>query len=201
MGFRWLTVLLPLLLVAACQASTPPAQPQVPLKPIQAGSDEYVIGVADLLRVSVWKNPELSTENRVRPDGVITLPLIGDVQAASMTPSELRRVISERLSSYIKDETAVVTVTVLETNSYRVTVSGNVAFPGMFATRHYLNVGEAIAMAGGLNRFASPDGMFVLRRELNGNMRRIPVDYDGIVTGARPNANLMLKAGDTVHVP
>src|SRR5262249_32468983 len=94
---------------------------------------EYMIGVPDSLKITVWKNPELSTEGRVRPDGTITMPLIGDLQAAGKTPSQLRQEISRRLSTYVRDESAVVSVAVTDVQSYHFTVAGNVEHPGLFS--------------------------------------------------------------------
>lgn len=199
--FRLCWLLCAALLASACGST--PVQPRANENPQPLGQpgQEYVIGVGDQLRISVWKNPDLSTDTRVRPDGVVTMPLVGDVKAAGMTPSQLRSYIVEKLQTYIKDQTTVVTVSVVEINSYWVTVSGNVALPGLFSTRHYLTVSDAIAMAGGLNRFASPSSIVVVRGTPEGKKRRISVDYDAVVSGSRPEANLVLVAGDTVYVP
>lgn len=163
---------------------------------------EYVIGVSDSLRVSVWKNPELTTETRVRPDGTITMPLIGDVVAAGRTPTELKQAVSDKLRAYIREDAAVVTVAVLEVNSYRVTVAGQVQQPGMYASRDFLTVADAIALAGGPNRFASPDEAVLIRRDpRSGQVRRIPIDYSEIAKGKALEQNLVLMAGDTIFVP
>ncbi len=188
-------------LLVGCGGS--PGQPRVSENPqsLEQPGQEYQIGVGDVLRISVWKNPDLSAETRVRPDGVITMPLVGDIKAAGKTPSQLREFILEKLSTYIKDQTTVVTVAVTEINSYWVTVAGNVVLPGVFAARHYLTISDAIAMAGGLNRFASPSDIVVVRAAAGGKKRRIPVDYEAIISGVKPEANLTLVAGDTVLVP
>lgn len=198
---RLLSLFCAAMLLASCGSAVVQPRASDKPQPLAQPGQEYVIGVGDQLRISVWKNPDLSTDTRVRPDGVVTMPLIGDIKAASMTPSRLREYIVERLQTYIKDQTTVVTVAVLEINSYWVTVSGNVALPGLFATRHYLTVSDAIAMAGGLNRFASPSDIVVVRSSSDGKKRRIPVDYDAVVSGAKPEANVVLIAGDTVYVP
>jgi polysaccharide export outer membrane protein len=163
---------------------------------------EYEIGVSDGLRITVWKNPDLSTDAVVRPDGTITMPLIGDIKAAGRTPSELRGEITSRLGQFIKDDSAVVTVAVTEFNSYRFTVSGNVENPGVFTSVHYVTVAEAIALAGGPNKFANNAGVVIVRRDRKtGKYRRIPVNYNDVRSGARPEANLVLLPGDTVYVP
>jgi polysaccharide export outer membrane protein len=96
---------------------------------------EFVIGASDGVRVTVWKNPELSTDATVRPDGTITMPLIGDIHAAGRTPSELKEDIAHKLSAYIKDENATVTIALTGVNSYRYTVSGNFEHTGIFNSK------------------------------------------------------------------
>lgn len=162
---------------------------------------EFVLGASDALRITVWKNPELSTDARIRPDGTITMPLVGDVQAAGKTPNQLREAIAKRLSTYVKDETSVVTIAVTEVNSYRYTVSGNVERGGVFTSRHYVTVLEAIAQAGGLNRFASPKKLVLVRAEPGQPPRRIPLDYDRVASGNYPEENLVMMAGDTLFAP
>jgi polysaccharide biosynthesis/export protein len=160
---------------------------------------EYVIGVADTLKVTVWKSAELSSEARVRPDGTITLPLIGDLQAAGHTPTDLNREVTRRLATYVKEEHQTVTIAVVEVNSYHFTVSGNVEHGGVYSSRSYVTVAEAIALAGGLNKFASERRVLIVRTE--GRLRRIPIDYTRVVSGDHPEENLSLLAGDTVFVP
>ena len=158
---------------------------------------EFTIGVPDSLKITVWKNPELSTEGRVRPDGTITMPLIGDLQAAGKTPSQLRQEISRRLSTYVRDESAVVSVAVTDVQSYHFTVAGNVEHPGLFNERTYVTIADAIAKAGGINKFGSPDKVTLVRTH-GGKVRRIPIDYTAIQAGTRPESNLVLLPGDTL---
>jgi polysaccharide export outer membrane protein len=158
----------------------------------------YVIGVADVVRVTVWKDPNLSTDAAVRPDGTMTMPLVGEVAAAGRTAADLQRDVSTRLSGYMKD--AVVTVAVVEVNSYRFTVAGNVEHPGLFSSRYYLTVSEAIALAGGPNRYASTTDVVVVRGE-GARAQRIPIDYDAILEGDRPDEDLVVLAGDAIRVP
>jgi polysaccharide export outer membrane protein len=160
---------------------------------------EFVIGAADSLKITVWKNPELSTEARVRPDGTITMPLIGDIYAAGRTPGQLKEEISRRLSAYVKEDAAV-TIAVTEVNSYRFTVSGNVEHGGIFTAKYYVTVSEAVALAGGLNKFASPSKLVIVRRDAQG-VRRIPIDYDRVASGEHPEENLVLVTGDTLYAP
>jgi polysaccharide export outer membrane protein len=163
---------------------------------------EYVIGVSDGLRISVWKNPELSGDTHVRPDGTITLPLVGDLQAAGLTPTQLKDAIREKLRAFVKDEAAVVTVAVTDPTSYRFTVSGNVEHPGVFSSRYYVTVLDAVALAGGLNRFAAPHQLTLVRVAPNGQiLRRVPLDYERVSSGLHPEENLVLLSGDTLIVP
>lgn len=162
---------------------------------------EYVIGAADTLRVTVWRNADLSGELTVRPDGTITMPLLGDLQVAGRTPTEVKNEITKRLGAFVKDESAVVTVAVTAVHSYRFTVAGNVARPGTFDASHYVTVAEAIAMAGGPTRFADTAGVLLVRPKSDGTVRRIPINYDRIRSGERPEMDLALLAGDTVFVP
>jgi polysaccharide export outer membrane protein len=157
-------------------------------------SRPYLIGVSDVVRVTVWKDPNLSSDAAVRPDGTITLPLVGEVHAAGQTAVALQQKVAERLNAYTKD--AVVTVAVVEVNSYRFTVAGNVEHPGLFTSRYYVTVSEAIALAGGPNRYASSDDMVVVR-----GGRRIPIDYDAILSGKGAEQDIVILPGDAVRVP
>jgi polysaccharide export outer membrane protein len=162
---------------------------------------EYVIGVSDGLRINVWKNPELSTSGTVRPDGTITMPLIGDIRAAARTASQLTSEIGQRLKTFVKEESTLVSIAVTEVNSYRFTISGNAERPGVFALKYYATVADAIALAGGLNRFASPHKLVILRQQANGGVRKIPIDFDRVSSGDHPEENIVILANDTVYVP
>jgi polysaccharide biosynthesis/export protein len=154
----------------------------------------FVIGVSDVVRVTVWKDPNLSAESSVLPDGTITLPLVGAVPAAGVTAADLRTAVAEKLATFTKDP--VVTVTVIEVNSYRFTVAGNVEHPGLFTSKSYLTVSQAIALAGGPNRYADTRNVVVVR-----NGRRISIDYDEILSGRSPEQDIVVLAGDAVQVP
>ncbi len=186
------------LLLAACDAQ--PARYPYAKEP-NPQRTEYVIGPADSLRITVWKNNELNTEIEVRPDGTITMPLVGDIRAAGMTPTQLKNEIAKRLQNFIREEGAYVTVAVTNVNSYKFTVSGNVTLPGMFSSRQYVTVVEAVALAGGPNRFANPSEMVLIRKDETGRIRRIPIDYEAIMAGRAPEQNLIMLRGDTLHVP
>jgi|SRR5580704_13623447 polysaccharide export outer membrane protein len=154
----------------------------------------YSIGVSDLLRVTVWKDPSLSADAAVLPDGTITLPLVGQITAAASTAEALQGKLAERLAMFTKDP--VVTVAVLEVNSYRFTVAGNVEHPGMFSAKYYVTVSEAVALAGGPNRYADASDVVVVR-----GVRRIPIDYEAILSGKSPEADIVVLPGDAVRVP
>ena len=158
----------------------------------------YVIGVADVVHVGVWKDESLSTDAIVRPDGTITMPLVGELRAAGRTAAELQQDASQRLAAVVKD--AAVTVSVTEINSYRFTVAGNVEHPGLFNARYYLTVSEALALAGGPNRYADTDEVVVVR-PANGSLLRIPINYDDILSGKSPEQDIVILTGDSVRVP
>jgi len=163
---------------------------------------EYVIGPADGLSINVWQNTDLSNPQAVvRPDGTITMPLTGDFKVAGKTPSQVRDEVKIAIKQYVKEEAAIVTVAVTAIASYRFTVTGNVGTPGSFTSTYYVSVADALAMAGGPTRFADTDAMEVIRYGNDGKLRRIPVSYADIETRRRPEANVILVAGDTVHVP
>jgi polysaccharide export outer membrane protein len=160
-----------------------------------------MIGPADTLKINVWRNPDISGEATVRPDGTFSLPLVGDVRAAGRTPGQVRDDISQRLAAFIKDESAVVTVTVSAIHSYRFTISGNIEKAGEYTPAHYVTVSEAIALAGGPNKFAVPEETVIIRTDAAKGVRRIPVDYLSIMSGAHPEQDLPLLAGDSIYVP
>ena len=162
---------------------------------------EFVIGISDDLQITVWKNQQLTTAATVRPDGTITMPLVGDITAAGKTPSQLRQEIQQRLAEYIKLEGSEITIAVTGVNSYRFTVSGEVGQPGIYTAKVYVSVAEAIALAGGFTRFADRDEIVLMRRDGKGNIRRIPIVYSLIASGEAPQMNLVVLSGDSLFVP
>jgi len=191
-------LLLPLALGATCATTHGPYDYASEPDPRKG---EFVLGPSDVLKITVWKNPELSADPIVRPDGTVSMPLVGDLQAAGRTTAQLKEEIVKRLRAYLKDEAATVTVAVTAINSYRFVVSGNVEHPGAYNANHYVTVAEALALAGGPNKFADAGGTVIIRPNPAGGTRRIPVDYNGVITGMRANENLPLLAGDTIYVP
>lgn len=163
-------------------------------------SKEYVVGEPDVLRINVWKEPEISQPSIVvRPDGRISLPLIGEVKVSGMTPREIEAVLVERLqATALKD--ARVTVTVVETGSKIVYVTGQVAKPGAYPLVMPTDVLQIIAKAGGLTPFAHSKAVFVLR-QAEGGKQKLPVNYAQVLRGHNPEQNLNLQPGDTVVIP
>jgi polysaccharide export outer membrane protein len=180
--------------VLGCRSSSPPYDYK--LEPDPRGQ-EFQIGPLDQLSVVVWRNKELSAEVTVRPDGVVTLPLIGDVKATGRTPSELRKEITTRLADYVRDEQIVVSVGVSAVNSYHFTVLGSVEHAGLFSAKKYVTTVEAIAMAGGPNRFAG-DSVYIVRGT---PARRIPIDLKRATSSEHANENLIVMRGDLIIVP
>jgi polysaccharide biosynthesis/export protein len=161
-------------------------------------SAAYQIGPEDLLDISVWKNVELSRVVPVRPDGKVSLPLVNDIQAAGLTPSELRDQITTKLADYIP--APEVSVMVREVHSRKVAVVGAVKMPGRYEMKSPMTVLEAIALAQGLTDFASRDRIVVLR-EVSGKTTQIPFNYRRIGDDGSPQQNFFLRAGDIVVVP
>ena len=161
---------------------------------------EFVVGPSDVLRISVWKTPDLSVDVTVRPDGTITLPLIGDLTAAGRTPSQLRSEIKRKLTTFLRDDNPTVEVIVETVNSYRFTVAGNVEHSGLFTTKHYVTVTEAIALAGGFNRYADLDKVLILR-QTGTSARAIPVNVKEIYSGRHPEMDVVIVREDRIFVP
>jgi len=158
----------------------------------------YQIGPEDILEISVWKNPEISKTVLVRIDGKISLPLIGDVQATGLTPSELRDGIVERLKEY--QSTAVVSVIVQEIRSYKVYLIGEVKAPGTYALKSRTTLLQAIALAGGFTQYASKNSMVLVRQKQGGGEEKIRVKFDDLLSDKK-DGSVLLKPGDTVFVP
>jgi polysaccharide export outer membrane protein len=159
----------------------------------------YVVGPGDVLQVRAWKNDALSQRVTVRPDGFVTLPLIGDVMASGRTVEAIAQDISARASHYYTEQ-LMVAVEVAELHSYRVYVMGEVSRPGEFTPRGQVTVLQAIALAGGFTRFAAPDKVVIVRHD-NAGERRIPFVYNQVVDSGDLRENLPLQTNDTVVVP
>jgi polysaccharide export outer membrane protein len=158
-------------------------------------SPEYRIGPEDVLDIVVWGNADLTRSGvQVRPDGRISLPMVNDVQAAGLTPMDLRSAITKKLEPAFHDQE--VSVVVREVNSMKISVVGAVRTPSRFPLRSELTVLDAIAMAGGFADFAKRDKIYVLR-----NGRKLAFNYDRFVKDPVVEDNFLLRAGDTVVIP
>ena len=164
----------------------------------EALSQDYVIGSEDSVEVQVWKNPDLSRTVTVRPDGKISLPLIGDVPAAGQTATQLTEAVTEKLKIYYK-EPAQVTVIVNQVNSYVIYVLGEVRTQGKQVVRSGTTCLQSISLAGGFTPFASTSKITLRRRDSTGKETAIPIRYKDVLAGQQ--ANLILKSGDTIIVP
>jgi polysaccharide export outer membrane protein len=165
--------------------------------PVEPEASEYTVGREDLLEIAVWKDAAMTTVAPVRPDGRVSVPMIGDIEADGKTPRQLSAEISERLSPLVKEP--VVSVIVREINSSKFAVVGEVAHPGIYPLRGRVSILQAVAAAGGLTEFAARGGVVVIRRGKDGEEHRYKLDLDAVVDGKRRAP--ALKAGDTVYVP
>ncbi len=174
------------------------------LKEVGHTATDFLIGPEDVLEVVVWRNPDLTREVVVRPDNMISLPLIGDVRAGGRTAEQLAGEIAEGLKEYLESR-PMVTVSISQVNSYTFYVLGEVAQPGKHQSKSYTTVLQAIAMVGGFTQFASRNSIQVIRNAVNGQDKsreiRIPVRYDDLLSGSGEPGNFTLKSGDIIVVP
>jgi len=208
MALKWLVVSVALLTGLVClvggagaqQAAVKSGTAKTPL-PLPAGvvvSSDYVIGAEDMLQVSVWKNEAMSRTLPVRPDGKISLPLLHDIQAAGLTPLQLRDKIAAALAEFMPNPE--VSVTVMQVNSYRISVLGEVQKPGVLQLKAPTTVLEALALAGGFRDFASPSKIVIFRKDGSGQTQKLRFNYNRAV-GSAGEENVTLKSGDVVVVP
>jgi polysaccharide export outer membrane protein len=165
---------------------------------VMADSDKYVIGPEDVLSIHVWKEDALTRQVSVRSDGRISLPLIDEVQAAGLTPLQLKEKLTVRLQEFIDNPSVSVIVT--EANSQKVYVSGEVKTPGVYHLRGETTLLQVIPMAGGFTEWADQKKIVVIRKEGEKD-KRIIINYKKIVSGEDMSANIVVKSGDTVIVP
>jgi polysaccharide biosynthesis/export protein len=162
-------------------------------------ANAYAIGIGDVLEISVWKNPELGVTTPVRPDGRISVPLLGDVQASGLTPLALRQMLADRFREYVT--APGVSVMIKEINSRKVFVTGEVEKPGAYDLQPRTKLMQVLAMAGGLTPYAKKK-VIVLRDTRDGrDERRYELDLSAIISGKRPSDNLILQPGDTLFIP
>jgi polysaccharide export outer membrane protein len=173
------------------------AKPAVP-GPVVATEPGFTIGPEDVVGIIVWREAEVSGDVSVRPDGMITLPLVRDIRAAGLTPNELADRIQEALLEFITDPS--VTVVVRQMNSRKVFITGEVAKPGAYAMPSSMTVMQLIAVSGGINEFADANAISVMRVE-GGKTRTFKFEYKEVAKGKKPEQNIVLRPGDTVVVP
>jgi polysaccharide export outer membrane protein len=160
---------------------------------------DYVIGSGDVLSINVMNEPDVTGKVPVRPDGMITVPLIGDIQASGLTPDKLQATITTKLTDYVRQPS--VTVVVEEMNSRQFNVMGKVQHPGSFVLNKPTRVLDALALAGGFNEFAKTSKVYVLRTSASGATVKLPFNYKKVSAGEGDQDNIQLQAGDTVIVP
>jgi polysaccharide export outer membrane protein len=198
-ALRWTAISAFALIVAGCLA------PEVEIgggQPSGAVEGDYRIGVDDRLQVTVWRNPELSVAALVRPDGKISVPIIGDVQAAGHTPSEVSESIKRQLSAYIREPNVAVILTDLRSSEFltRVRVTGAVRTPRSIPHRQGMTVLDAVLEAGGVNDFASPNRTKLFRK-LKDKTQVIEIELGDILNKGRLETNILLRPGDVLTVP
>jgi polysaccharide export outer membrane protein len=158
----------------------------------------YVIGPMDVLEIQVWKEPDFSRQVLVRPDGKITLPLIGDIPASGMNTMGLKALLAEKLENFVSNPE--VTVIVLESHSKNFYIIGKITRPGTYPLNPDMTVLQAISVAGGLAEWADKDSIRIIRRS-GGKEEILPFDYEKVITGKKLEQNILLKPNDTVIVP
>jgi polysaccharide export outer membrane protein len=159
---------------------------------------EYIIGPQDVLRIDVWKEPEISRTIPVRPDGKISLPLLNDMQASGLTALQLSKAIREGLTKFLTSPE--VTVTVVEINSRRVYITGEVVRAGALPLLPNMTVLQALSSAGGFTQFAKQKNIYVLRNE-GGTQVKHPFNYKEVLKGKNEDENILLQPGDVIVVP
>ncbi|MFZ0980613.1 MAG: polysaccharide biosynthesis/export family protein [Candidatus Acidiferrales bacterium] len=180
------------------QAQDTKQQPTAEAKAPATADPNYVIGPQDVLDIDVWKETELTRSVPVRPDGKISLPLLNDVQAAGLTPTQLSEEITTELKKFITDPQ--VTVIVTQINSQRVYILGEMARPGAYPLLPGMTVLQGLSSAGGFTPFANMKKIYVLRNE-GGKQEKFPFNYKEVVKGKNAEQNIVLKAGDQIVVP
>jgi len=188
-------VFLSALMAMTALAESPSTDAEAAGGPPGADAD-YRIGVADVLKVVVWGEPQLSLSVAVRPDGKVTVPLVNDVAVAGRTPEEVRGILTEALRAFVRDPN--VTVIVEQINSFRVYFLGEVKSQGPLQFYRPVRILQAISSAGGLTEFSKKS--ITLLREENGQEKRYEIDYKRLLAGDRSQENIHLRPGDTLLV-
>ena len=180
-------------------ATTASPSPDLPKSAPGVRPESYVIGAEDVIDVFVWKEPDMSKTVPVRPDGMISLPLVGEVKAAGYTPVQLQDVLADSMKKYVSEPQ--VTVVVEKVASLNFNIVGQVNHPGYFPLTRRMTVLDAIALAGGFKDFAKTKKIYVLRTAANGSQERLPFNYKQVIKGENPQQNIELQPKDTIVVP
>ena len=180
-------------------AAQPPAADALPPRVANVRPDTYIIGADDVLAINVWKEPEISKTVPVRPDGMISLPLLGEIKARGLTPVQLEDQISDSLKKIMSDPQ--VTVIVSQVNSLTFNIRGQVARPGYFPLTRPMTVLDAIALCGGFRDFAKQKKIYVLRTGPDGKQVQFKFNYKEVIKGKNMAQNIQLQPHDTLVVP
>jgi polysaccharide export outer membrane protein len=183
----------------AAPAAAAPAPALAPTSASDAVPPDYRLGPEDVLDISVWREDTLKGQYLVRPDGYISFPLAGEILAEGRLASQIREDITAKLGRFLSDP--VVSVTVVKIAAQKIYVIGRVAKPGEFISGRYIDVLQALSMAGGLTPFATPNDIRVMRKLPGGQQQVIPFRYNDVVRGKNLEQNIILKPGDVVVVP
>lgn len=196
-----LLMLCTIALLAACASGPRPGDAPT-VNPEAQAVAEYRIGVDDSIRVAVWQNPDLNVTVPVRPDGMISVPLVGDVMAGGKTPTEVAAEIKEKLATFVREPQVTVIVDQLRSHEYlsRVRVTGAVRTPISVPYRQGMTVLDAVLAAGGTNEFAAPDRTELYRKE-GETTRAYPVRLDRILQKGELDSNYAVQPGDVITVP
>lgn len=198
---RGLATIFFIALLAACVSSGGSVTP--PPAETAAAVDTYHIGVDDIVQVSVWRNPELGITVPVRPDGMISVPLVGDVLAGGRTPGEVAKDIQDKLGVFVRDPQVAVILTELRSHEYlsRVRVTGAVRQPVSIPFRQGMTVLDAVLAAGGLTEFAAPDRSDLYRKGTDGSTKSYAVRLDRILDKGDLSTNYKVAPGDVITIP
>ena len=167
-------------------------------KEVATQDPSYVIGSQDMLDISVWREPDFSRTVPVRPDGKISLPLLNDMQAAGLTPSQLAAELTKSLNKFVTNPQ--VTIIVTQINSQRFYILGEAARPGAYSLIPEMTILQALSNAGGFTTYANSKKIYLLRQE-NGKQQKLLFNYKDVISGKRTEQNIVLKNGDTIVVP
>lgn len=191
--------------VTGSAAQTQQAAARVVEDPVDVRPDKappganYVIGIGDVVAINVWKDADLSRTMPVRPDGRISLPVIGEIEVAGLTTGELQERIVTKLGPYVRNPQVNVIIEQIRSRTFN--VMGKVSKPGSFDLIKPTSLLDAIALAGGFTEYARVSHIYVLRTQPNGSQTIIPFNYKAVIKGKRPADNINLQPGDSVVVP